>query len=167
LAAWLIGPKTDIAKSGFLVHLIWAVLICAFDRSVFSPAYWHVRFRHTEWAWVVLLAVFQLIVMATSSTPQPTLYYAISALALAPVVEELARAVMIVPLTERLGPLWGTVITSLLWALAHDLFWLALAQQIILCLIFLRTRRSLPVAILAHFLMNLIAVAYPFAAARF
>jgi membrane protease YdiL (CAAX protease family) len=134
-----------------------------FDPRIFSRTYWHFQFPASEWIGVVTLALFQVLAMTLSDLPLPPKYPALFAIFLAPVVEELARAVMISPLASRLGVFWSVTITSILWAVAHDLFWLALVQQLALSIIFVRTRKSLPAAITAHFVMNVIAVVYPFA----
>lgn len=64
-----------------------------------------------------------------------------------------ARSVVICALIKRLG----LVINALLWASAHDFFWMELVQQRILSPIFVYTRKSLPSAIAAHTVMDVIA----------
>jgi membrane protease YdiL (CAAX protease family) len=126
-----------------------------FDPRIFSKAYW--KFPSRAWAGIGVIGLMQFIFESGKPLPPLDHYIVFGALFVAPCVEELARAVMITPLMERLGGPAGLVITALLWAWLHDFFWVALAQQVILSLIFVYTRRSLPSAIAAHTVMNVIA----------
>jgi membrane protease YdiL (CAAX protease family) len=143
---------------GGLYGILLIPLAYAFDRKIFSREYWH--FPASGWIGVIILAVLQIMMMSGRDS-EVEYYRAIGAVLVAPIVEELARAVMVSPLTIRLGSFWAIAITSALWAAAHNLFWIALVQQTVLTSIFVLTRKSLPSSITAHLVMNLIAVAYP------
>jgi membrane protease YdiL (CAAX protease family) len=128
----------------------------AFDPRIFSKPYWKVSPRAC--VGIAIIALAQFIFESGAPLPPIDNYRIFEGILVAPFVEELLRAVMIRPLMERLGGPVGLAVTALLWAWLHDFFWIALAQQTILCLISVYTRRSLPSAIGAHLVMNLIAV---------
>ncbi len=127
----------------------------AFEPRIFSKEYWQVSSR--AWVGIAIIALAQFIFESGVSLPPTDGYRKFEGVLIAPFVEELLRAVMICPLMARLGAPLGLVVTALLWTWPHDFFWIALAQQITLSLIFVYTRRSLPAVIAAHFVMNVIA----------
>ena len=143
---------------GGLYGILLIPLAYAFDRKISSREYWH--FPASGWIGVIILAALQIMIMSGRDS-EVEYYRAIGSLLFAPFVEELARAVMVSPLTIRFGSFWAIAITSVLWAAAHNLFWTALVQQTVLTTIFILTRKSLPSSITAHLVMNLIVVAYP------
>jgi hypothetical protein len=145
-----------VDSSFYLVLFI--PLAYAFDRDIFSKEYWH--FPARGWIGTIVLALVQIMIMSGDDT-KLTRYRAIGAILVAPFAEEVARAVMMSPLTIRFGTFWSVAITSALWAAAHQSFWIPLVQQTVLSTIFVLTRKSLPSSITAHLVMNLIAVGYP------
>jgi hypothetical protein len=156
--AWLVFRRSALEEIIFGSGLYGVLLIPVayiFDSRVFSQEYW--RFSQRGFLGIAVIATLQVIFESCASLPPTNSYAAFGAIVIAPFVEEFARAVMICPLMARLGSPAGLAVTALLWAWPHDFFWIALAQQSILCLIFVYTRKSLPAVIAAHFAMNVIA----------
>jgi hypothetical protein len=132
-------------------------LIYFFAPWIFAREYW--RFPANAWKGISALAILEIVIrFALHPAPVSNRYIVFSALAFAPVIEELARAVMIVPLIDKMGVEWACLVTSILWALFHQYFWVSLVQQLVLCTIFVCSQRSLPANITAHLILNIIAV---------
>ena len=127
-----------------------------FEPRIFSKACWHISRK--VYVGIAVVALVQIISESLSVLPPVEIHRAFGAIMIAPLVEELWRAAIILPILEAFGVPAGVALTALLWALPHPYFWTALIQQTILCLIFIRTNRSLPATISAHFVINVIAV---------
>jgi membrane protease YdiL (CAAX protease family) len=91
--------------------------------------------------------------------PMPV-YRTIGALAVAPVVEEAVRAVMLFSLQARWGTAIAVLATGLLNASVHAHPQLAMVQQLALTMVMLWTEGAMPANIVAHFAMNLMVVLY-------
>jgi membrane protease YdiL (CAAX protease family) len=80
---------------------------------------------------------------------------------LAPIVEEFFfRGFVLNSLLKKWPVPVAVLVTSILFALGHDSFWIAFAAGSVYCTLFLLFRRSLTVTILAHSAYNF-AVAFP------
>ena len=140
-----------------LFSLLFVPLCYWFDSRIFSGPYWQYSFL--VWLGIIVIVPTQFLIDALNRSAAPIgRYDVVGILFVAPFVEELARAVSIRPLMEKLGPIPGILVCSLMWALLHHLFWVALLQQFILTVLFVYSRKSLPSAIAVHFMMNLVAV---------
>jgi membrane protease YdiL (CAAX protease family) len=157
--------RLPVVGSGALDHLLALALVYPFAPMIFSRKYFHWDVPLHKCLWIVALPAIKAGSMAIMGSVVPSfsrLELGVI-LALAPTTEELARAVLIVPLADRLGAFWGVAITSVFYAMLHAWFWPNLFYQAGLSIIFLGTRRSLPAAMTAHFLVNLVVVLYPLA----
>jgi membrane protease YdiL (CAAX protease family) len=140
-------------------HAIFFVpLAYLFDRSIFVD-FW--RFPVRAWRGILFLLGLQYMIVSIFGTAAPPRYQLVGILFIAPVVEELARAVSVHTLETRMDRFWVVLFTSFFWALAHEQFWIPMLQQTVLTTIFVKSRKSIPVTITAHFLMNGLAVTYP------
>jgi hypothetical protein len=163
-ALWLTMRWLGLQSFGSIVidsdlyALLWIPLAYAFDPSIFEN-FWH--FPANAWPGISFLLLLQCIIMSVSRAPAPPRREVVGALLIAPVVEELARAVTMNGLMARINSFWAVLIASVFWAMAHNAFWIPLTQQIVLSTIFVKTRRAIPAVIAAHFLMNVMATIYP------
>ena len=149
----LYGLVVSAGLYGFLL----VPIAYAFDQKLFSRAYWKISPR--AFVGIAVIGFVQFLINKFGPQSGPTdPYRAFEAILVAPFVEELLRAVTICPLMARLGNTAGLVVTVLLWAWPHSLFWVALVQQSILSFIFVYSRNSLPATIGAHLAMNLIVL---------
>jgi membrane protease YdiL (CAAX protease family) len=146
--------ESRIVDSG-LYGLLLIPVAYKLDSRIFSRPYW--RYPSRAWVGVGIIILVQLVIDTVHPVAPIGVYRRFSALLAAPIAEESARAVVIRPLTERLGATVGLIITALMWAVMHQYFWVAVCQQLILSLIFVYTRRSLSSCIVAHTAMNIIA----------
>jgi membrane protease YdiL (CAAX protease family) len=140
-----------------LYFLLFIPLAYLADRRVFSSELWTAT--PAIFAFVPVAAVAQLVAESTLPPMQPANSYdMIAAILLAPFVEELVRAVMMLAFTEKLGTIFAVVLTASLTAAFHAFFWIALLTQTILCIVFVKSRRSLPTVMASHLAINVIAV---------
>ncbi len=163
LTAYLLGRlglgrfEPAIVEAGIYSPFVFLPLSYAFYPEVFSPQYW--RFPKNIWKWLTIPTVLQAIILIVPPGQNAlTTAQAISMIAFAPILEEIIRAVMISALIQRWGPLWTIVFVSILTALVHPSPALALAQQFALSIIFVKTNKSIPGAVLAHLIINVMAV---------
>jgi hypothetical protein len=152
------GIYDFVANTG-LYGLLFIPLACAFDPRILSKAYWN--FPKVGWVGVGAIILSQIAIEYFNPHPPVGHFRMVGGLLIGPLVEESVRAVMIRPLTHRLGVPFAVILTAVYWASLHTFFWTALIQQVILSLIFVYTRRSLSCAIVAHLGANLIAVWNP------
>ncbi|MBI3474512.1 MAG: CPBP family intramembrane metalloprotease [Acidobacteria bacterium] len=146
------GP---IVESGAYAFLLLPLVYWA-DPRVFTKELWRLPIH--AWAGVVALAVLQVFINSIGPNPSLTKYRIFSAILVAPIIEEMARAAMQCTLLQRIGVFWAVVTTATLWATAHAHFWIALPQQLALSVIFVSCRKSLPATIIAHLVMNILAI---------
>ena len=132
-------------------------LAYAFYPQAFSKRFWHLP-RNT-WDWLFGLAVLETIgLLIGYSAASVSRRVAFGTVLLGPLLEEIARAVLLSPILERWGRLWAIVITSVLTALAHpDPVHVALLVTL-LTIMFVSTDRSIPATTLGHVLMNAFVV---------
>lgn len=138
-----------------LYFLLFIPLAYLADKRVFSSELWTAR--RAMWVPVATMVVIQICIESVEPLPRTDVYRMFAAIALAPFVEELVRAVMMLAFTERFGVVSSIALTAFLTATAHAYFWTALFQQTLLSIIFWKSRRSLPAVMAAHLAMNLIA----------
>lgn len=145
----------NLIESGVYCLFLIPLVIVVETRTI-SKLYW--RFSAAAWIGIPSIAFAQVLFESGDPLSPTSGYRAFAALAVSPLFEELLRAAMIGPLVENLGIPFGVAITVLSWAILHEFFWIACVQQLLLCILFLWSRRSLPTNIAAHFVMNVIAV---------
>jgi membrane protease YdiL (CAAX protease family) len=148
-----------VVDSG-LYEILFVPAAYIFDRKVFSSDSWH--FNSKIWTGVGAIAVIQLAILSGDRTPPLPVFYTVMAITVTPISEEIVRAVMMRGLMPRLGLALSILITVVLTALVHPLFWVAVAQQLALTAIFVRGKGSIPSTIAAHGVLNLTAAAYPY-----
>jgi hypothetical protein len=124
---------------------------------VFSRPFW--RVNRNSWKWILLVAATQAVVLMIGPNPAFHKLRAISAILVAPPVEEVERAVLICALVDRWGPFWGVAVTTFLDALGHSSPHLVVAQLLALSLMFVYSGRSIAANWLAHAIINVMAVA--------
>jgi CAAX amino terminal protease family. len=131
--AALLAPYCNLSISMAAAYLVLLpVLYYAKDYLYFKPKYFLTSLAMFAGVWAAEAAAepflrnyYNLVDMLTeamSTCPQWRLYFLITAVALAPAVEEvLFRALLYTELEKRAGPLVGYVGNSLAFALAHGL----------------------------------------------
>lgn len=106
---------------------------------------------------VGLLVQFLVISIITQSKNERGIWLGLVVVVLAPISEEtLARGMFLHSLTELKPQDWITwvLLVSLFMAIMHHWFWLALVQQSVLCVTYLKPRPSLGRAIIVHMAIN-------------
>ena len=158
----------DWLQHWFIDSGLWEVLLIpiayAFDPAIFSREYWRVspRIWISSRAWIVLAALLIFQITQTIHDPaRMSPFDALIVVTVVPFVEELNRSVSMRSLWPRTGVVLATILTTLMWAFFHSYFWIAVVQQLLLTLIFVRTRGSLPATTSAHALMNAITYLSP------
>lgn len=140
-----------------LYFLLFIPLAHYADRRVFSRELW--RVPRAIWIPIPIVALMQVCIeSATAPLPSADPYTILGALLLAPFVEELIRAVMMLAFAEKFGAAFNIALTAFLTATVHEFFWIAFLMQTVLCIMFWKSRKSLPTAMLSHLTINLIAI---------
>jgi Type II CAAX prenyl endopeptidase Rce1-like len=146
-----------VVKAGLYRPPVLLVISYVFSPQVFTKCYW--QLPRTSWKWIcgvgAAYGISLLIPPPVHQIPMPLAFLAI---VIAPVVEEVARAVMICPLVERWGLFWGVVVTTVATSLVHASPHLVVLPELALSITLLATRRSIPAAALAHCIGNIIVV---------
>lgn len=151
--------QSVIVEAGvYSVFLIWPVTFY-FCPQVFSGEHW--RIPANGWKWIGALAGLQLLFVYVQPGVGPVSpYRAISALLFAPLVEEVARAAMIIFLLGRGWPeLPSLLLVAFLMAAAHQRLVVSLVMQSALSFLFVYSRKSVLAAVLAHMGMNIVVLA--------
>jgi hypothetical protein len=149
-------PLPILFVASFYSALVLA-LAYLFSPQVFTGSYW--RFPSKSLKWVGLVVGVQAVVIRTIHYPWPvTLSHAAGDIVVAPLVEEVVRAVIVPPLVEKWGTSIGIAATTVGFALLHRDPLRAVAVQLALSLLFLYSNRSIPACATAHSLANGIAV---------
>lgn len=130
-------------------------LVYAFSPQLLTKRYW--RLPPSAWKAVCAVAILQFCLNYLPGNAL-TKYGAVSALIFSPTLEEMIRAVLICPLSERWGASAAILSTSLLFALAHPYPVNAMLMQTALAIIFVSTGRSISAAVLAHLVANALVV---------
>lgn len=151
------APSTlNVIVDAQLYFLLFVPLAYFTDKRIFSRELWTAP--RAMWVPVVIMLLIQISIESMEPLPPVDRYRAFSAVFLAPIVEELVRAVMMLAFTEKFGTVLSIGLIAFLTATAHAYFWTALFQQVVLCIFFWKSRRSLPTTMASHLAMNLIAV---------
>lgn len=93
------------------------------------------------------------------TNPQRTLTF-VCAVLIVPIAEELIyRGVILASLLERTSMIWAAVTTVIAATIMHDVWWMALPGQVLLCAAYLIRGRSLSASITAHMVANAVSFA--------
>jgi membrane protease YdiL (CAAX protease family) len=167
LSSWIVGEallKTGQSKlidpivTTGLYLLLFVPLILCIDPSLRSRDHWRLPAR--SWIGVGGIVVLQVFLGTVTKVANPTdrsISALVAALVCWPVFEEVLRAMILRSLADTTGVVSAIVASSVLYAIVHAVFWIALPQCIGLALIFIFSGESIPAAILAHIAMNLAA----------
>lgn len=147
-----------VVGSGFATCLLVIPLAYTYYPQVFTKRFWH--FPGNSAKWILSLAVLHFLLLPLGGPPPGPIpkWYALGSIVLAPLVEEVVRAVLISPLIERWGTFWGVAITGTLTSLVHPVPLLVVIPVFAQTIMFVATDRSIPATALAHSVMNGIVV---------
>ena len=149
-----------IIETGFLQTVTIPFLVYMFSPEVFTRRYW--RLPRTAWKSVAVAFALQVanVCIPPHGGPCPK-YRIVAVLVLAPVGEEIMRAVMLPPLVARWGTVLGVGLVSAVTAGVHDYSFIrAVGPQVVLSIIFIKNDRSITTSAISHFVMNLIGVVH-------
>jgi membrane protease YdiL (CAAX protease family) len=149
---------TSVVVQAEAYRLLFLPFAFVIDPQLLSADQW--GFPRNGWLGIVAITLLQFGMSRFTPALPVGAYRLVSACVVAPVVEEVIRAVMMRSMTHRFGSFCAVVSVTLVWASVHDWFWVAMLQQLTLCTVYVKTRNSLPAAIAAHFAMNVVVAGH-------
>ncbi len=160
LVGWLLRgakPLNWAISAGLLTCIIVFGLSVLFSPEVFSQEYWH--FPQKAWKWVGGIVALQSAFLLVTQEPQEPVLRAVITVGLSPVLEEVVRAVIVVPLAQRWGVVLAVTLTGVVLGSLHSSPYSSTIVEAALSAMFIYTDRSIPATSFAHLLINAIALA--------
>lgn len=144
----------DFLESEFQQLLVLPLAV-AFFPQVFQRRFWH--FPRKTWNWMVGIAVIYAIgaIIGHPGTPvsaRLTLWVVLAG----PVLEEIARAVLVVPFLNRFGGFWAILVGTALTMLMHNDPLGVFVPMLLLTMMFVSTNCSITATAFGHAFINLI-----------
>jgi hypothetical protein len=160
---WLLSlPVLRFARPILVEAGLYAVVILAlayvFMPAAFTRRYWHLPVRSLKWVGLVVV-VQSVAIYAEPQGPPVSRAFAFGALIVAPLVEEVVRAIALCSLVEEWGAVLAVIATTPLFVIMHSELTVRMAVgQLMLSVLLLQSSRSIPASAIAHSLMNVLAL---------
>jgi len=140
-----------------IAELVILPLAYLFNPHIFSREFWHLG-RNT-WNWLLGLALLIAIglIFRRSHTPWP-IQDAVGAVFLGSPLEEIVRAILILPVLRSWGKPWAIIIAVLATSIVHPDPLAAFIPQLFLTLMFVNTGNSILSSSIGHALLNVAVV---------